>query len=53
MKLAIRYFIVHEADRMLKYSANALLKTFEERRRLKPKIILLSHAEHHTSDYSF
>ncbi len=38
-----KVFIIHEAERMLSYSANALLKTFEEP---PPRtlIILLSHA---------
>lgn len=36
-------FLIHEADRMLTYSANALLKTFEEPAP-KSVIILLSHA---------
>lgn len=39
-----KFFIIHEADRMLTYSANALLKTFEE----PPPhtiIILLSHSQ--------
>jgi DNA polymerase-3 subunit delta' len=38
-----KVFIIHEADRMLSYSANALLKTFEEPPP-RTKIILLSHS---------
>ncbi len=38
-----KVFIIHEADRMLSYSANALLKTFEEPPE-RTKIILLSHS---------
>lgn len=38
-----KIFIIHEADRMLSYSANALLKTFEEPP-LHTKIILLTHS---------
>lgn len=38
-----KVFIVHEADRMLSYSANALLKSFEEPPP-RTKIILLSHS---------
>ena len=39
-----KVFIIHDADRMLSYSANALLKTFEEP---PPRtlIILLSHSQ--------
>lgn len=37
-----KIFIIHDADRMLSYSANALLKTFEEPA-AKSIIILLSH----------
>jgi DNA polymerase-3 subunit delta' len=40
---AWKVFIIHEADRMLSYSANALLKTFEEPPH-QTLIILLSHA---------
>lgn len=39
-----KVFIIHEADRMLSYSANALLKTFEEPPP-RTKIILLSHSQ--------
>lgn len=38
-----KVFIIHDADRMLSYSANALLKTFEEPAK-NSIIILLSHA---------
>lgn len=39
-----KVFIIHEADRMLSYSANALLKTFEEPPS-RTLIILLSHSK--------
>jgi DNA polymerase III subunit delta' len=39
-----KVFIIHEADRMLSYSSNALLKTFEEPP-LHTKIILLTHSQ--------
>lgn len=42
---AYKYFIIHDAERMLTYSANALLKTFEEPPP-RTKIILISRSHH-------
>lgn len=42
---AYKYFIIHDAERMLTYSANALLKTFEEPPP-RTKILLISRSHH-------